>query len=206
MRQSAKYLLALLMPVLGIISCKKTEVTPPEEFKINYISDELKAWGLFKPGSYWIYRDTITGHTDSVYVKSIDHSIYSYISNPALKDEKIKVNFGSGYGFTSYTLHPDGYIIGDNRIKTFYIDPILVPYSGIGVNTVLPNYTVSGNTFTNVRHTLYSVWETVHSGGFSVWEENYWKRNVGIIKRKALPQAYGGYSQHLELVRYHVIQ
>ncbi len=204
MRQSAKYFLVLLMPVWVIVSCKKTEVVPPVESPMSYINDELKAWGLFMPGSYWIYRDTITGHYDSVYVSSVDHYMVPYGADR--KYEMIRVNFHSNYGFTGYTLDPDGYINGNNRIKTFYVEPKLIPYSGIGLNTVLPTYTVSGNTFTNVRHMHYSVWETVRSGGFSVWEENYWKRNVGVIKRKAILQPYGGYNQHLELIRYHVIQ
>jgi hypothetical protein len=187
-----------------VISCKKEKVLPPVESPMSYISDELKAWGLFMPGSYWIYHDTITGHYDSVYVSSVDHYMTSYGADR--KHEMIRVNFNSNYGFTGYTLDPDGFINGNNRIKTFYVETALIPYSGIGVNRVLPTYMVSGNTFTNVRYMVYSVWETVRSGGFSVWEENYWKRNVGVIKRKARLQYYGGYTQHLELVRYHVIQ
>lgn len=191
--------------ILFAVSCKKEEIPRPVESPMSYISDELKAWGLFMPGSYWIYRDTITGHYDSVYVSSVDHYMTSY-GGADRKYEMIRVNFHSSYGFTGYTLDSEGYINGNNRIKAFYVEPKLIPYSGMGLNAVLPTYTVSGNTFTNVRHTVYYVWETVRSGGFPVWEENYWKRNVGVIKRKAILQYYGGYTQQLELVRYHVIQ
>ena len=49
--------LAALMLVLG---CKKERVL--------YLSDDIKKNYSYKPGSYWIYRDSATGREDSCYV------------------------------------------------------------------------------------------------------------------------------------------
>ena len=44
---------------------------PAKPYRTVFVSDSLKGYGQFKVGSYWIFRDSITSLTDSVYVNSI---------------------------------------------------------------------------------------------------------------------------------------
>jgi hypothetical protein len=50
----------VLIFIILATSCKK-------KLNTNYISDGLKEWVAFKPGSYWIYKNDSTGELDSAY-------------------------------------------------------------------------------------------------------------------------------------------
>lgn len=56
-----KNILITLIALLLVLGCKKGEDT-------FYLSDEVKRNFSFKPGSYWIYRDSISGREDSCYL------------------------------------------------------------------------------------------------------------------------------------------
>jgi hypothetical protein len=51
-----------LLTISCLVACKKV----PE----YTISDSMKKYFLYQPGSYWIYRDDFTGSIDSTYVNS----------------------------------------------------------------------------------------------------------------------------------------
>ena len=56
-----KYSIIIFLSIIFFSCCKKK---PYERF----IPADLKAYWDFKPGTYWIYQDSITGAIDSVYV------------------------------------------------------------------------------------------------------------------------------------------
>jgi hypothetical protein len=55
-------ILITLAALLFMLACQK------EQAPTFYLSDEVKRKFSFKPGSYWIYRDSISGREDSCYV------------------------------------------------------------------------------------------------------------------------------------------
>ena len=62
----------LCLPLLGLLlSCHKPE---PEPDAVP-LPAELKAYVMFKPGSYWIYQDSASRQRDSVWVVSADTSV-----------------------------------------------------------------------------------------------------------------------------------
>ena len=58
-----KYIPFIVFVFLFTACSKKHEPT------YSYISSDTKKHFYFKPGSYWIYRDSISGRTDSFYVR-----------------------------------------------------------------------------------------------------------------------------------------
>lgn len=62
MKPAALLLLVIVFPLIH--SCKKTERTVYE------FPDDLKPYCLFRKGSYWIYRNELTGAEDSTYLLS----------------------------------------------------------------------------------------------------------------------------------------
>jgi hypothetical protein len=60
----------IVLLAVQFIACKKTPV--------YYISQEMKDYFFYKPGSYWIYRDNYSGLTDSVYVTSCKEYMQDY--------------------------------------------------------------------------------------------------------------------------------
>lgn len=55
-------ILITLIALLFVLGCKK------KEDHTDYLSEEIKRNFSFKPGSYWIYRDSISGREDSCYI------------------------------------------------------------------------------------------------------------------------------------------
>jgi len=71
--------LSLLSVFFFLHSCTKehapdptTNAPAPGETWPLRIPDEMKAYVEFKPGTYWVYRDSISGQLDSVYVTTYD--------------------------------------------------------------------------------------------------------------------------------------
>ncbi|MBL7692052.1 MAG: hypothetical protein JNM41_10695, partial [Flavipsychrobacter sp.] len=68
-------IIGLLLAILAI-GCKKKDT-------IKYVSSETKADFNFQKGSYWIYKDSLTGKEDSFYVyqntTTIKRENYEYI-------------------------------------------------------------------------------------------------------------------------------
>jgi hypothetical protein len=76
MRTQTILILSLLF-LLFADSCKKK----CPELKTRYIEQEMKDWILYKPGSYWIYRDSISGGMDSVFKTQTEIEIVENFDN-----------------------------------------------------------------------------------------------------------------------------
>lgn len=59
-----KSLFFILMLMLMLNSCTKEN-----RYLRHYVPQALKDYMMFKPGTYWIYQDSLTGSIDCVYVK-----------------------------------------------------------------------------------------------------------------------------------------
>lgn len=188
--------------------------TPPKPYRTVYVSNELKEWGLFNVGSYWIYRDSITGSTDSVYVSSIDttYALNEYTADSNLLCESINVNFKSNLGFYKHSMYSLFYsshdiIFGKNGPPIFKLDTTIIPVNGIKQNVDIPTINVLGNNYSNVRYLMFYAYYSLHSSAYWIVEKSYFKKNVGLVKNIGSPCGCpGGTYKYLELVRYHVTQ
>ena len=54
--------------ILMAQSCTKEKSNPPV-----YIDAEYKKYFDYKNGTYWVYYDSLTGHTDSMFIKNPTH-------------------------------------------------------------------------------------------------------------------------------------
>jgi len=79
----------LICPAL-LSSCNK-------EIPEYYIRQELKDYGMFLNGSYWIYRNDSTGETDSVYVTNQPRSFMSGGADLRRLQEVINVRLNSKF-------------------------------------------------------------------------------------------------------------
>ena len=188
------------------ISCKKNS-EPPKKFGSCNVSMELKEWGLYSVGSYWIYKDSITGIFDSVYVESVISSRWRRNTKDSIiSEEQIKVNLGSTNGFSNYTLDSHGGIIGENNAMVFNLDTVIPLYSQIRDNFNISLLNVLGQNYSQVRYLYIFQQNSANSSAYIITEKNYMKKYVGIIKRLANQNITGGFNQNLELVRYNVSQ
>lgn len=83
-----KNLLITLAALVLLVGCKKKE-------SILKLSDEVKRNFSFKPSSYWIYRDSISGRVDSFYLESVQFrldSSYLYTISDKTICEKMTIN------------------------------------------------------------------------------------------------------------------
>ncbi len=54
----------IIIMVIGLFSCQR-------KLPHRNINDALRAAYTFQPGSYWVFRDSISGHADSLFVTGV---------------------------------------------------------------------------------------------------------------------------------------
>jgi hypothetical protein len=184
---------------------KKIEITP------YYLNKEIKDYLDFKPGSYWIYRDTATKQEDSVYVFNYRYGISKtpYKSyelewihyNQKWKNKEIVTSIycadesPPNYCFSTYTnTEATG---GGGLHSLLYIDNANTPTNAFEPGADLIHYTtikILDSTFTDVY--FYSA----SFNGYNLLHGAYFKKHVGIVRMDFMD------STVYELVRYHVLQ
>ncbi len=213
------YLMAVTI-VLMHLACKKdtieAEPAPATPVLKHYpVSNELKHWGLFKVGTYWIYRtDSVLSKFDSVYVTSVTSATKSvaYTDDTTAIVEEIVVwlNHGPGYYFSNYfklTSYIRDEISESYRgVPIFNLDTtqLSTQYaSGIYANHTLSNYSHYGVNYGAVRNVewLYTINAPSHPTAYYSGV-NIWKRNVGMIKESHM----NNMGNPVSLIRSHVVQ
>jgi hypothetical protein len=107
MKPHSILLTAICLPLLLVMgACKPDKTKDP--ITITYKLGEVKDYMVFKPGTYWVYQNDITGEIDSQWVTSCQVGEYSqkgteeYSRHITLKQEffemYIATNFIDGYG------------------------------------------------------------------------------------------------------------
>jgi hypothetical protein len=107
MKPHSILLTAICLPLLLLVgACKPDKTKDP--ITITYKLGEVKDYMVFKPGTYWVYQNDITGEIDSQWVTSCQVGEYSqkgteeYSRHITLKQEffemYIATNFIDGYG------------------------------------------------------------------------------------------------------------
>jgi len=70
------YLLFVCICLTGCQKCKKKQPEPDSGFS-SPVNTDLYAYAYFKPGTYWVYQDSISGILDSVYITYANSGTYT---------------------------------------------------------------------------------------------------------------------------------
>ncbi len=144
-----KNLLLVIASALLLAACSKNVTTT------TYVDNNAKKVLLFKEGSYWIYRDSITGRVDSSYI---------YAQRQDLSKDW-------GYRHSYYDL-----------VETIDFDFKLVPYDTANKDNHKFTISIAGNSI-SVRYYLNSKSEKFQAlnNGVSIPMNNY-KSGVWLSK------------------------
>ena len=194
-----KYYILILF-LMSILACTKKP-------GILYLDAKIKEQFYFKKGSYWIYRDSISGRVDSFYLESVEFtndSTYIYALYDKRILEKMTINIFQTSLSVPYSDTPiwdfsllqrnnyffkSNYQKGKIKILTY---SILQGYMDVGLEKELD---VFGKTFTDVPsfkspNSLY-----------------YLKEGIGYLKmRLNYDDGASKINEVWELLRWHVVK
>ncbi len=222
-----KSVIFLIVCMVFFMSCKKsandpvlasntnsptaTTSSPPKPTKTIYISNELKQWAYFDVGTYWIYKDSTDNSLDSIYVYNVTSEFKTYPAQDTNRIyEEIRI------WFRGYTVDLD-WILKENgierfggkysRMRVFDLDTSSIaqlPAYGANKNYSISNFNVLNTNYGNVRCFGFKYFFNGynHTPSFDYYEINYWKKNIGIVKK--LAGQYSDYSS--SLLRYNIVQ
>ena len=163
----------------------------------------------FKPGTWWIYRDSVTGITDSCVVQNAFKDVFTQIGDPT----------------TYERLHIDIFAYRNNgKIDTFssYMDmvgnsitygcsaPVAAVLGSVYATVTYPfagaPLTLNGTTYNNVVTTFSNTLFYVHDHPtVSISKPSYINDEVGIIKCY-VPHTADSVFDVRELVRYNIVR
>ena len=169
----------------------------------------LKATGVFQPGSYWIYTNDSTLQTDSEVVSNYRSELQpvygpcgnndsTIVSNQEFFSTDItSVTLGDTYLLTTGLAQPVLYSRNGSSVDTIFID---LPCTDSNVCRTYDTLRVGFLTFYNVRERIDSI-SNVYEGS----RVNYFTANgLGIIKKQV--EEPGNYVESWSLSRWHIIQ
>ena len=208
-----KYI-CLFIFCLCIVGCKKTKEDP---YQNHMLAQETFDYGYFKVGTYWIYKDSITGAEDCVYVFYNYTQIDTILENNYYEYDAGLYNwfdvqchstfYNLDYQYwcnSSFANEYSGFLNGINRESSNGGSTIVWTNTKEIGKKVYPNYEVvtltdlipSFKSFTNV--TVFNDDKNSTEGNYMT--DFYASQNVGIIKKII------HYQYNWDLVRYHIIQ
>ncbi|WP_291133438.1 hypothetical protein [Flavobacterium sp. UBA7682] len=192
-----KYSLTLLIAFFFFTACQKERTL--------YLTDDIKRNFSYKPGSYWIYRDSATGREDSCYVIKnttyFDETDYgSLIDYDKIERLEIKMKLATIHKGNKTNIEIE-FLMRGNFLNALFgsdIEDVFGCYMPISEqtyqaklpNTYIPFKNVSGENFDKV-------YEIPTASGM------YYLNNVGLIKMK---MPYYSVTYNWELVRHKVIK
>ena len=155
-----KYLFILIL--VSLFACNRNNVKPDVA---THISDSLKKYFYYKPGTYWIYKDSISGRRDSFVVVKTDSfaTILEVFSTPAHLQQCIDI-YVDEYNLDSSgasVYHWKWSLIGAGAYVNLLTGPLFFHPFIIGqafpfmsdeclLTNIFASYAVNGNNFSNV--------------------------------------------------------
>jgi len=163
-------LIAAFLPLLLWYGCKEEPTYP------TYLMDaEFKSYIDFPVGSYWIYSDSISGQTDSIYVEDIQCGIGNNTEDFGRYNEFYRTEYWSSAmnkTFRSMTSYIEA------RTDSFFMYSIIygaqiTSENEISVQSVYSgyyeNFVVDGQNYESVKE-------------FTFYTSSYWCPYIGMIK------------------------
>ena len=204
----------LIIILTGLFSCEKQE---PVHY---YIPDEVKTYGDFKIGSYWVYMVDSVNNEDSIWITD-----YNVGQNEEVIDkkvisvfEKITINITSKLDINNYieinaekkyNLLGFGEIDNNHNISygvSFFYKNGFMPRQGSEDSIIIYNsYSIIGKNYENVLYRkTYNPILNLNDYTREYDTLEYWvAKNVGVIK-KIIRNKYENHTYYLK--RYNVIQ
>jgi hypothetical protein len=209
-----------VMSLLIISSCKKD--------KHYSISDTMKQYFCYQKGSYWIYKDDLTGSLDSTYVK--DYFYHTDLKQPdGVTTESIEMYFNSKF-LSEFVISyewcagPDYFILysilnplppegsGDGAVAYYPGWPANQTIKTTGCETYgyfyytkFPEMTINDSTYNTIIFSKNQTLDTLPSNPYLFVRSVYFAKNIGIIKYIENDNYYKVHRSY-SLLRYKVIQ
>jgi len=224
-----KYATLVVLAVLIIFSgCKKN---PGNGTQIVPIEAGLKANFGYQPGTYWIYKDSVSGETDSAYVyaSSLDSQYLGcvlFAGQPKFQGMTVSVMVSNNHAIDTERWN---FFIQDS---TFYINfynnndivesrmnlalfqyPFALGNLGVvgcepngdngSVADIIPEVSENGQSYTNAARSVHSA-----SGGYANLVYNdcfYANQDAGLVKI-VFDHPTDSVNRVLQLIRYHLVR
>ena len=218
--------LSLLAIALVFAACKKNKTT------IVPVDAGLKSSFNYKTGSYWIYKDSISGAIDSIYVTANQTEYYlaggCVIERNAPEIESIIISLSFAETNSTdtekwtYRMDGDKFYLGmyNNSDKvesraSFHLftwplaigpaqnSGCVLNFDSGGVTDIIPQVSLSGQTFDNAARSAHS--QSTYDTSMAYNDCFYVNQSAGIIK---VVFDHPTLSVHrvLELQRYHIVK
>ncbi|MDF2449010.1 MAG: hypothetical protein K0R26_1514 [Bacteroidota bacterium] len=220
------YILLVNAFMVGCTSCHRS----PEPINYGYnqpVNLDLYAYAYFKPGTYWVYQDSISGILDSVYITFANKGIYTNGDKEVAKG-LYRGTFSwftceaiSSYDHYKYKNWMDQSYEVNNNIPRVFRERYIMPGSGSknGINIYFAIIDVGMTLFISLDRLEYKEYFnsfTIKAQSFSATQRwlnydsdcdndqntNYYiSKNIGIIRREQLDS-----NRTWNLIRYNIIQ
>ena len=220
------YFLVICVCLTGCQKCKKKQPEPDPGFS-SLVNTDLYAYAYFKPGTYWVYQDSISGILDSVYITYANSGTYTNGDAEVAQGyyrgtfSWFKCDAISSYDHYKYENWMDQSFEVNNNIPRVFREKFQMPGSGynsgntIHIATVstgkelyiypdkvvfeknYPNFPVLTNNFSSTQK-----WFNSKSIIDDEQNTNYYvAKNIGIVRREQLDS-----NRTWNLIRYNIIQ
>jgi len=180
------------------------------------VSTAYKAVFDWQPGTYWIYRDSISGQVDSYAVA--DNISTEYNNNQYISDITGYINVyqgGQPYPcFFTYDINASGMSIGDADVPCgdyaplayteLFLAPVPNNYGNYNVN-ILPSFSLAGNTFYNVQQGSIQSYDSV-TKNYVTTNQYFADTTVGIIKMRRYDSSLYIPNRVWELQRWKIVK
>jgi len=178
----------------GIVTQLLLNSCEPKD-KYYYLNQESKDWALYKPGSWWVYRDSILNERDSLFitnyleqfsVENSDKKNYNYQTiNYFISNKQTSEYSFALFCSSSTAINFNGYVsFNSMTYKTVltYFAPFPESSDWSTINT-LPNYEVKGFIYSDVLHIRAGYSEKNDINNLKVFYHDYWlAKGKGFIK------------------------
>jgi len=211
----------------------RTDDCTPRHYGPYYLGG-LKDYLYFEKGSYWIYKNNLSGETDSIYTVYCDtfivnstgtHKRWLTLTYTDLAYKLRSDKYNVDYIYNHYKIYPDvtnfkmGYVydkIARFPTKSAYSTPFCYPFSlNINFQELIPSLTIQGKTYNEVA--VFQQWidDTVQlpSLSFNFREsaptKYYWAKDVGLVMIEQVlfrEDLQQTFTQKWELINYNLIK
>ena len=192
------------------IACLLIHACRKEEPATHYIPASLKAYAVFQAGSYWIYKNEVTGNLDSVFIANSPVFNYNhsggYDYDPI--DEECLIRYYGSFIQTTrvyydmYTLFFKSYSCRVIEAASYKPGHVFT----LGSESTLTNI-ASLDSMTIYNQTFYNVFITrlqrIPSQSDTSRFTSYFVKNIGLIKYN---QMMDNTDTTWSLLRYHIVQ
>jgi len=202
--------------VLSVVFAFPLSSCGPDEPIYHPIRQELKDWGTFKEGTWWVYEEESIGIRDSIYIHSYQDQFYKTEVKNHL-EQSVSCYFASdrgvdsgyilfGHSSSGIQFRNDGATNGEDSKKCYLVvpPPVLGDFIRTGgpsqhtiFDTIYPSLQIGGNEFTNVVRANNNM-NLFYNGTPTLI---YSAKHIGIV-RKEFPE----YNQVWNLVKYNIVQ